>query len=390
MATTPARRHELDWLRVIAFGILIFYHIGMFYVSWSWHVKSVHSLTVLEWPMSLVNPWRLLLLFFISGVALSFFYAKRGATMGLGDRAIRLGLPIAFGMLIGVMPQSYYQVLEAGLFQGDVVEFFPTYLSSAYVDDGLVTPTWNHLWYIVYLLLYSVIVAALWRPLQRSIGRVRRWLDHPWRLVLLPVFPLIVVRLTLTPFFPTTHNLFWDWANHANCFLSLLLGVWVARESWFWERLNALSTTLAVLALGSGSILGICYLGPVSDAIVTSYSDLLWPLRILRLAYTWWAIAALMAWSRRRLNRDGPWLRYLTGGVFAYYVVHQTIIVTVGFHLTRTGLSAPLEITTLVIATAVGCAAIYEGMRRLPWIGVLIGIKTTPDREPRTPDGAKT
>lgn len=268
MATTPPRRHELDWLRVIAFGILIFYHIGMFYVSWSWHVKSVHSLTVLEWPMLLVNPWRLLLLFFISGVALSFFYSKRGLKMGLSDRAIRLGLPIVFGMLIGVMPQSYYQVLEAGSFRGDIVEFYPTYLASAYVDDGLVTPTWNHLWYIVYLLVYSVIVAVLWQPLQRSTLGVKRWLDHPWRLVLLPVLPLIVVRLTLTPFFPTTHNLSWDWANHANCFLSLLLGVWVAREPWFWTRLHELRITLAVLVLGSAAILGVCYLGSVSDAIV--------------------------------------------------------------------------------------------------------------------------
>ena len=27
------RRFELDWLRVLAFGLLIFYHIGMLYVE---------------------------------------------------------------------------------------------------------------------------------------------------------------------------------------------------------------------------------------------------------------------------------------------------------------------------------------------------------------------
>src|SRR3546814_3567935 len=33
------RRHDLDWLRIIAFGLLILYHMGMFFVTWDWHVK---------------------------------------------------------------------------------------------------------------------------------------------------------------------------------------------------------------------------------------------------------------------------------------------------------------------------------------------------------------
>lgn len=43
MTPLPTRRYDLDWLRIIAFGLLIFYHIGMFYVSWDFHVKSIHT-----------------------------------------------------------------------------------------------------------------------------------------------------------------------------------------------------------------------------------------------------------------------------------------------------------------------------------------------------------
>jgi glucans biosynthesis protein C len=32
MQHLSTRRYDLDWLRVIAFLLLIFYHIGMFYV----------------------------------------------------------------------------------------------------------------------------------------------------------------------------------------------------------------------------------------------------------------------------------------------------------------------------------------------------------------------
>src|SRR4029077_15497829 len=47
------RRVDLDWVRIGAFGLLILYHVGMFYVPWSWHIKSVHSIAALE-PLMLV------------------------------------------------------------------------------------------------------------------------------------------------------------------------------------------------------------------------------------------------------------------------------------------------------------------------------------------------
>lgn len=74
------RRHDLDWLRVGALGLLIFYHIGMFYVTSDWHVKSPYAGPFLEPLMGLINQWRLGLLFLISGAALRFAMDK--AKMG--------------------------------------------------------------------------------------------------------------------------------------------------------------------------------------------------------------------------------------------------------------------------------------------------------------------
>ncbi|MGB3627437.1 MAG: acyltransferase family protein, partial [Henriciella sp.] len=110
MSLAPtARRHDLDWLRVIAFMILILYHTGMFYVSWDWHVKSVHSGTDAEWLMMLVNPWRLSLLFLISGVAIRFAADKGNKARLAKSRLARLGLPILAGMVLIVAPQSWLQ-----------------------------------------------------------------------------------------------------------------------------------------------------------------------------------------------------------------------------------------------------------------------------------------
>ena len=65
--TAPARRADLDWLRILAFGLLIFYHIGMLYVAdWGYHVKSHHSSEALQSLMLLVNPWRMPVLWLFS------------------------------------------------------------------------------------------------------------------------------------------------------------------------------------------------------------------------------------------------------------------------------------------------------------------------------------
>lgn len=95
-AVVPSvRRYDLDWIRVIAFMLLILYHIGMFYVPWEWHVKSRYELEWLEPVMQLTNPWRLTLLFLVSGCATRFLadsLDQRGwGTAHLaGSRTLRL------------------------------------------------------------------------------------------------------------------------------------------------------------------------------------------------------------------------------------------------------------------------------------------------------------
>ena len=68
MTSSPpdARRIDLDWIRIGAFALLILYHVGMFYVTWDYHVKSPHASHAVEPFMFLTNPWRLTLLFIVS------------------------------------------------------------------------------------------------------------------------------------------------------------------------------------------------------------------------------------------------------------------------------------------------------------------------------------
>ncbi len=114
------RRYDLDWVRVCAFGVLVLYHVGMYYVTWRWHVKSPYASTTLEPLMMLSSPWRLSLLFLVSGVATAFLFGGPGGTNPdagtkrrlLGARSWRLLVPLACGIAVVVPPQSYYEVVE--------------------------------------------------------------------------------------------------------------------------------------------------------------------------------------------------------------------------------------------------------------------------------------
>ena len=82
------RRYDLDWVRIGAFMLLIFYHVGMYYVPWDWHVKSQHTSSAIEPLMMLTEPWRLSLLFLISGVATAYLFERQGARGFLGQRSV--------------------------------------------------------------------------------------------------------------------------------------------------------------------------------------------------------------------------------------------------------------------------------------------------------------
>ena len=89
--TTHNRRYDVDALRVFAFGLLILYHVGMFYVAdWGWHVKSAYQAEWLQLPMQLVNQWRMPILFVISGLAVSFVWGRYSPGELARRRIVRL------------------------------------------------------------------------------------------------------------------------------------------------------------------------------------------------------------------------------------------------------------------------------------------------------------
>lgn len=377
MPDLHTRRYDLDWLRIIAFALLIFYHVGMFYVSWGWHVKSIYASPFAEPLMRMVNPWRLALLFLISGVAIRFATDKAKSLGRFArSRLARLGLPVLFGLYVWVMPQAYYQLRQSGEFTGSIFDFYPDYVKFEQVFSTI-TPTWNHLWYLVYLLAYILAVLPF-LPWLRRVPQSRIWqslVSRPFVVVAVLILPFVAVETWLTPLYPTTHAFVGDWANHAHRFMIFLIGFFVAKDPSFWHSIDRCWKYAPALALSAWLVLD-------NGQAVAEWLRQFFPGAPVRLLfsyagilYAWSCMLTLLGIGQRFLNRASRTLRYLTSAIFCYYVLHQTIIVVAGFYLTEMHLGAFPEFLALTLITIAGCLVGYELVRRIPGLGIFLGVR---------------
>ncbi len=73
--------------------------------NWGWHAKSNYQSQLLENLMLLIEPWRMPVLWLISGIAIRFIIAKVSIWRFITMRSFRLLLPLLFGILLVVPPQ---------------------------------------------------------------------------------------------------------------------------------------------------------------------------------------------------------------------------------------------------------------------------------------------
>lgn len=376
VSQTPAlstRRNDLDWIRVAAFGLLILYHVALVYAPYDWHVHSAHTFSWLNEALLITNPWRLTLLFLVSGAALRLMATRRTPGRTLRDRAERLLPPLLFGTLVLVPIQSWIEAIDKGGFSGTFIdwlvhEFGPTGLSNG-------VPV-NHLWFIVYIAVYSLVAIALMtRP--ALMARLEGWLVRAtagWRVLVVPIAYLIVIRIVLFPLFGITNRLSWDGYNHFLSLGAFLFGFLMVRHEELWAGLERQRRTAALIALIALPIMmaqaahpgGATWFG-IPRAIVFGIDQ-------------WAVIAAILGYGSRYLRQaSGPALRYLVDATFTLYLAHQTVLVVAVWFIRPANLPAPLEAMALVGITFGVSLLIYEIVRRIPLIRPLWGLKPLPD-----------
>jgi len=374
---------ELDWLRVLVFGLLILYHTGMLYAEgWGWHYKSTYTSELLTNFMLWSNQWRMSLLFLISGAAVSFLLATKPWGQFIRKRITLLLLPLIFGMLVIVVPQVYVEAHSKGQINSpNYWHFWYIYLDQTsaefapYKTLGQIHLTWNHLWFLPYILAYTIILWAVYPLINSSrCAPIRQWLSKTIsiRLVILaPITLFYGIVWWLDDKYPTTHNFVQDWFNHARSFLCFVLGFALVRMPQVWNKFASLRWYLLPAALVTCAYTLFAFNGgSLGDGVIAEeISSLLWS------ANRWLWILVIIAWAQYWFTFSNPLLKYLNSGVYCFYILHQTLIIAIAYFVVPHKLGPIIEPLFIISAVTVSCVVLFEGIKRLPIVPVLFGIQ---------------
>lgn len=372
------RRYDLDWLRVLVFMLLIFYHVGMFFVPWGWHIKNNILYSLLEYPMLFVNQWRLPILFVISGMGTSYALAKRNGKQFATERIKRLLLPLVAGIILVVPAQVYFERLDNEEFFGSFLNFWPLHAFNGVYPEG--NFSWHHLWFLPYLLLFSLLLTPVFLYLRKNpenlfLRWIKKQLATPvgflWFLL-----PLLFTHVLLRPYYPETHALIGDWFTLANYSLLFFYGfVLIMIKEEFWKVV--LENRRLFLFFGIfffGLWLLLIFIG---NAGSTSYLTAL-----IKVMNCWSWILTLFGYAAKYLNKQSPALSYANQAVYPFYILHQTVTVSLGFYLKDLDWGFWPKSFFLVIGTFLISWILYEFfIRRLNFLRPLFGLKSQKEKE---------
>ena len=362
--TNACTRYDfLDWLRVIAIFVLMFFHTGMLFVGWGWHIVNAEVIDGLQRPMDIAHRLRMPLLFMIAGAGMWYTLRCRSGVEVLKERTLRLLLPLVVGMFLIVPPQVYFERLFRHQWSGGYLDFMVerVLLFQPYPAGDF---SWHHLWFILYLFVYALLLlpALLWWRKSETKLRPGLWLYSFAAL-------LGLNEAMLKPLFPETHNLVHDWYVFGHYLLLTIFGVVLASmdKTWDWlaaTRRNALafSTTLTVVLLVAFNSQWI-YRDTAADAFTANI-------------FTWAWLLTMLGYGRRYLSFSNPLLRWARDASYPIYILHQTVIIAIAYFIIQLPWSPGVKYWAILAGTLLVCVVLYEAaIRRFAFMRLIFGMK---------------
>jgi len=367
------RRYDIDTLRVIVFGLLIFYHVGMFFVPWDFHIKNSVTYVWLAYPMIFLNQWRLPLLFVISGMGTYFNISKRSGGGFAKERFVRLFIPLVVGIIFIVPPQVFIERLDAGQFPGNYLDFYPSMAFVGVYPEG--NFSWHHLWFLPYLLLFSLVLIPAFRYLLKHpqawiIRKTKNLATKKFGLFMLAI-PLVFCYVFLMPRFPSTHALVNDWFNLINYGTLFFYGfLLMTIKDVLWKNITKNRRLYLITAIVSFALMLFLWIGVGNFPAKGELSDTVQAMN----AWAW--ILTIIGYAATYLNKPSKTLTYANEAVYPFYILHQTVIIILGYYLKNVEMCLFAKFSIMAIGTLGITWLIYEfGIRRYIWIRPLFGMK---------------
>lgn len=346
---TSGRRYDIDWLRVVAIGLLLIYHIAIIFQPWALFIGFIKSDESVEalWPaMSMINVWRIPFLFYVSGMGLYFAMRKRNWRELLVERSKRILLPFVFS-IVAITPLHMY------IFQ-------------KYYNMPLgYYPHQGHLWFLGNIFLYVL----LFLPLHHMIKKLRSnkvekvfsaLINHPIGPLLISLLFVIEVLLVKPQIFTLYAQ---TWHGFFNGLLAFFVGFFfVSSGLSFWRTMLKWRWLYAGLAISLFCI-RLFMFGSVPPNYLMAMESNSW-------------IFAMFGFGYKYLNRPSKILSYLSSAAYPVYIIHMFVLYVGALLILPLDIPPLIQFIAITIFTFFVCYILFElVIRRVGLLRPLFGLK---------------
>ena len=375
------RRYELDWLRVLAILFVFLYHSTRFFDLGDWHLKNVNIYVWVEIWNIFATRWIMPLFFIISGASLFYAIGKSsGWSRFYVDKFLRLMIPVLIGSVTHSTLQVYLDRLTHGQFSGSFFSFLPEYFNGVYLGIGM---SGNfafhgmHLWYLLFLFLYSLLCYPLFIWLKGGgreiLNRITSLFARPGLIYLGFSLPLLIMEVLIPQAVLDVGNGGWGFLHY----IWFLISGFIIVSS---DRLqqHIMNQRWISLLLGVGLSTAYLYLlfSQSGMALPAWTGD--WIYTLLSFFSAWCWLFAILGFGMRFLAFDRPLLRTANEGVMPFFVLHQTVLLCVGYFVMTWDIHDAIKWVIVFISSFIVIITLYTlFIRKIEFFRFLFGMKTT-------------
>lgn len=382
MKLQNSRLYYIDWLRILAFGLLFLFHSWRPFDHYSWNIKNSEQSVVFDLLTFFTHSWRMDLIFLISGVGTWFALNSRKSSF-FYDRIKRLIIPFIFGIIFIIPPQKFYEAISFYGFHGDYFQFqkaWPAYALSQ--NFGASVLFWfghlgAHIYYLPYLFTMTVIVAPVYMIIKNrnfNFEKLENIIVTP-RGVFLLILPIITIRYGLKPIFPG----YTDWADFFSYMCIFIYGFIFIKNPKFVEIIKKLMWLF--LNIGFISNVLLLYYIKQNDAHMQIYLKPEYGLNHLYISvlssfisFCW--VMFFVGLAAKKLNFNHKFIQHANTSILPIYILHQTLIVVFGYYIIQFNTSIFVKYL-LIAGTAIPSSVmLYLVLKRFTLLRFFFGLKT--------------
>ncbi len=344
--------------------VVFYFHNARFFDFEDWHVKNEQVYIGFMMFVAFTWQWIMPIFFFVSGAATLFALRYKSRGRYVTDRFKRLAIPYIMGIFIIIPPQKYVEALSHGTFNGSYLDFYRDRFRFDYIawNFSFLGYYGHHLWFIGLLFFISLAALPLLLYLKKEAGRriISQFaaVNEKWGGVFLFVIPIAVVQVALRAKFPGESN----WAEFFYYGVFFISGYVVFSDKRFERAIEKHGTVALLIGSVCFSIMAVWYFAGDLKSVMDnpSYSAPFIALQLLASLDTWCWIVFILSLCMKFLDFRNRGLEYANEAVLPFYILHQTVILLIGFYVVQWNMGVLAKFLLISTASFVATLALYD------------------------------